>query len=69
MSLIEGIGDEVTNFLIIIVSAIVIYLAWRSTNVRDERSIPRTAVVVIESYRRRLADRAVQHPVTISIRK
>lgn len=63
MSLIEGVGDEVTNFLLIVFSSIVIYLAWRSTNVRDER-IPR-AVLIIESNRRRVA----QHPVTISIRK
>lgn len=67
MSLIEGVGDEVTNFLVIVISSIIIYLAWRSTNVRDER-IPR-AVLIIESNRRRLLDRVAQHPVTISIRK
>lgn len=67
MSIIEGVGDEVTNFLVIVISSIIIYLAWRSTNVRDER-IPR-AVLIIESNRRRLLDRVAQHPVTISIRK
>lgn len=66
MSLIEGIGDEVTNFLVIVLTFIIIYFAWRSTNVRDER-IPRSAVLIIESNRRRLMGRVAQHPVTISI--
>lgn len=78
MSLIEGIGDEVTNFYIIVISAIVLYFAWRSTNVRDERipsrgtiDIYRRRLGAIDIYRRRLLDQGSssgQHPVTISIR-
>jgi len=67
MSLIEGIGDEVTNFFVIIFSSIILYFAWRSTNVRDER-IPRN-LIIIESNRRRLLGRVSQNPITISIRK
>lgn len=67
MSLIEGIGDEVTNFVVIIFSSIILYLAWRSTNVREER-IPRN-LIIIESNRRRLLGRVAQNPITISIRE
>lgn len=67
MSLIEGIGDEVTNFFVIIFSSIILYFAWRSTNVRDER-IPRN-LIIIESNRRRLLGRVAQNPITISIRE
>lgn len=65
MSLIEGIGDEVTNFFVIIFSSIILYFAWRSTNVREER-IPRN-LIIIESNRRRLLGRVAQNPITISI--
>lgn len=65
MSLIEGIGDEVTNVFVIIFSSIILYFAWRSTNVRDER-IPRN-LIIIESNRRRLLGRVAQNPITISI--
>lgn len=54
MSIIEGVGDEVTKFLIFIVSTVIIYLAWRSTNVRDERIISRATVVIIERNRLRI---------------
>lgn len=67
MSLIEGIGDEVTNFFVIIFSSIILYFAWRSTNVREER-IPRN-LIIIESNRRRLLGRVAQNPITISIRE
>ncbi len=65
MSLIEGIGDEVTNFFVIIFSSIILYFAWRSTNVREE-GIPRN-LIIIESNRRRLLGRVPQNPITISI--
>lgn len=63
-----GIGDEVLNFFIITILIAVIYAAWRSTFVREDR-FQRTAVLIIENNRRRLIDRVTQHPVTISIRK
>lgn len=68
MSLLLGIGDEVINFFIVTILIAVIYAAWRSTFVRENRS-QRTAVLIIDSNRRRLIDRVAQHPVTISIRK
>lgn len=67
MSLIEGVGDEVTIFLVIILSTIVIYLAWCSTNVRYE--LPRAAVLIIESNRRRYLERETPQRDTLSIRK
>lgn len=68
MPLLLGIGDEVLNFFIVTILFAVIYVAWRSTNVREDR-FQRTAVLIIENNRRRLIDRVAQHPVTISIRK
>lgn len=52
MSIIEGIGDEVTNFFIILITSVILYLAWASTHVRDER-ISRAALLIIETNRRR----------------
>lgn len=68
MPLLLGIGDEVLNFFIVTILVAVIYAAWRSTFVREDR-FQRTAVLIIENNRRRLIDRVAQHPVTISIRK
>lgn len=68
MPLLLGIGDEVLNFFIVTILIAVIYAAWRSTFVREDR-FQRTAVLIIENNRRRLIDRVAQHPVTISIRK
>ncbi|KAJ6639085.1 Transmembrane and ubiquitin-like domain-containing protein 2 [Pseudolycoriella hygida] len=65
MSLIEGIGDEVSHWFFLIFLSIVLYFAWRSTNVRDER-IPRN-LIIIESNRQRLLGRVAQNPITISI--
>lgn len=69
MSLIEGIGDEVTQFFVALFTFVVLYVAWRSTNVREDSRLQRTAVLIIENNRRRLTNRVAQHPVTISIRK
>lgn len=55
MTLFEDIGQELTNLAFALISAIIIYCAWRSTNVRDER-LPPTAVLIIENNRRRLLD-------------
>lgn len=66
MTLIEGIGDEVTQFFVAIIALIVVYIAWRSTNVREDSRLQRTAYIIIENNR--LANRVTQHPVTISIR-
>ena len=45
MSLIEGVGDEVTAFFAIVVVLSIIFLAWVSTNIRD---IPFFSVIIVE---------------------
>lgn len=47
---------------------IVVYFAWRSTYVREDRPTSQAAVLVIENNLRRL-NRITQQPVTINIRK
>lgn len=57
MTLIEGVGDEVVQFVAALVVAAVGALAWWSTNARPDRY--RTVLV--------MRSRA-HHPVTVSIR-
>lgn len=53
MSLIEGFGDEVTIFLVIVLILLIVCLAWISTNIRD---IPFFSVIIIELTHRRNRD-------------
>lgn len=57
MSLIEGIGDEVIQFVGVLVVVTVAMLAWLSTNARPGRY--RTVVVMRPRQ---------HHPVTVSFR-
>lgn len=57
MPLIEGVGDEVVQFVAVILVVVVAALAWWSTNARPDRY--RTVLV--------MRSRA-QHPITVSIR-
>lgn len=55
MSLIEGVGDEVTNFFIIIVALLVGWLAWCSTSIADQ-SLIRTVLILQHRTRTRIAE-------------
>lgn len=50
MSLIEGVGDEVTVFFVFLTLLCVIAIAWFSTNIRD---IPFVSLIIIELSHRR----------------
>lgn len=54
---------DFTNILIGLVSAVIIYFAWKSTNVREDRIAP-AAVLIIENNRRRRIDTIVREPLS-----
>ncbi|XP_046967044.1 transmembrane and ubiquitin-like domain-containing protein 1 isoform X2 [Vanessa cardui] len=56
MSLIEGVGDEVVQFVVVVLVVVVASLAWWSTNARPDRY---RTVLVMRSR--------PHHPVTVSI--
>ncbi|GAB0095171.1 Ubiquitin-like domain-containing protein [Sergentomyia squamirostris] len=58
MSIIVSLSDLVTAICVIILISIVVVLAWKSTNVREDNLS--AAVLVIENSRRRLIDRINQ---------
>lgn len=47
MTIIEGVGDEVTHFFIFVVVLFIGIIAWRSTNIAD-RHLIRTTVLILE---------------------
>ncbi|XP_029047428.1 transmembrane and ubiquitin-like domain-containing protein 1 [Osmia bicornis bicornis] len=55
MSLIEGVGDEVTNFFIIVVALLIGWLAWCSTSIADQPLI-RTVLILQHRTRTRIAE-------------
>nr|XP_032515839.1 transmembrane and ubiquitin-like domain-containing protein 1 isoform X2 [Danaus plexippus plexippus] len=55
MPLIEGVGDEVVQFAVVVLVVVVAMLAWWSTNARPNR------------YRTVLVMRSRAHPVTVNI--
>lgn len=57
MTLIEGVGDEVVQFVVVVLIILVAAIAWWSTNANPDRY--RTVLV--------MRSRA-HHPVTVSIR-
>lgn len=57
MPLIDGVGDEVVQFAVVVLVVLVAALAWWSTNARPDRY---RTVLVMRSR--------VQHPITVSIR-
>lgn len=56
MSLIEGVGDEVVQFMVVLLVVVIASLAWWSTNARPDRY---RTVLVMRSR--------PHHPVTVSI--
>lgn len=67
MTLIEGVGDEVTDFFIIVVILIVGYLAWCSTRITDHL-LMRTVLILQHETRSRIVSlrRNSQNSTTVS---
>lgn len=59
MTLIEGVGDEVTDFFIVVVVLLVGWLAWYSTSITDQPLI--RTVLVLHRTRTRLAELRANH--------
>lgn len=51
MTLIEGIGDEVTHFFIALIAIIIVSLAWWTTNISDQRHV--RTVLLLDRRRHR----------------
>lgn len=64
MTLIEGVGDEVTDFFIVVVVLLVGWLAWYSTSITDQPLI--RTVLVLHRTRTRLAELRANHQNTSS---
>lgn len=60
MTLIEGVGDEVTDFFIAVVVLLVGWLAWCSTNITDQPLI-RTVLILQHRTRTRIAALQANH--------
>ena len=54
MTLIEGIGDEVTQFFVLVVIVLIGLIAWRSTSIADQPLI-RTVLILERRTRHRVA--------------
>lgn len=54
MTLIEGVGDEVLDFFIVVGVLLVGYIAWCSTNIADQPLI-RTVLILQHRTRSRIA--------------
>lgn len=63
MMIFEDLEFHFINILVALVSIIIIYFAWKSTNVREDR-LPPTAVLIIENNRRRLLENIVRPQVS-----
>ena len=55
MTLIEGVGEEVTDFFIIVGVLLIGWLAWCSTNISDQPLI-RTVLILQHRTRTRIAE-------------
>ncbi|KAJ8935973.1 hypothetical protein NQ314_012540 [Rhamnusium bicolor] len=65
MTLIEGIGDEVTNFFIALFVVIIVTLAWWTTNISEQRHV--RTVLLLERRRHRAHRRLTNHTETVTI--
>lgn len=63
MTLIEGVGDEVTDFFIAVVVLLVGWLAWCSTSITDQPLI-RTVLILQHRTRTRIAELRANHQNT-----
>lgn len=67
MSLIEGVGDEVTDFFIVMSVLLVGWLAWCSTSIADQPLI-RTVLILRDRTPMRIATLRANHQNTSSDR-
>lgn len=51
MTLIEGVGDEVTDFFIVVIVLVVGWLAWYSTSITEDHPLIRTVLLVHRTRR------------------
>ncbi|XP_018571587.1 transmembrane and ubiquitin-like domain-containing protein 1 isoform X2 [Anoplophora glabripennis] len=65
MTLIEGIGDEVTHFFIALLAVIIVTLAWWTTNISEQRHV--RTVLLLERRRHRAHRRLTNHTETVTI--
>ncbi|XP_015113212.1 transmembrane and ubiquitin-like domain-containing protein 1 [Diachasma alloeum] len=65
MTLIEGVGDEVTDFFIVVAVMVVGWLAWCSTNI-SEQPLIRTVLILQHRTRTRIAELRANHSTVIS---
>ncbi|XP_063990013.1 transmembrane and ubiquitin-like domain-containing protein 1 [Diachasmimorpha longicaudata] len=65
MTLIEGVGDEVTDFFIVVVVMVVGWLAWCSTNI-SEQPLIRTVLILQHRTRTRIAELRANHSTVIT---
>ena len=65
MTLIEGVGDEVTDFFIIVCVLLIGWLAWCSTNISDQPLI-RTVLILQHRTRTRIAELSATNGVNSS---
>jgi hypothetical protein len=66
MTLIEGVGDEVLNFFIVVGVLMIGWIAWCSTNIADQPLI-RTVLILQHRTRTRIAAlRANQHAMALA---
>nr|UOA02783.1 transmembrane and ubiquitin-like domain-containing protein 1 [Monochamus saltuarius] len=65
MTLIEGIGDEVTHFFIALFAVIIVTLAWWTTNISEQRHV--RTVLLLERRRHRAHRRLTNHTETVTI--
>lgn len=65
MTLIEGVGDEVTDFFIVVGVLAVGWIAWCSTNIADQPLI-RTVLILQHRTRTRIADFRVNSQTVVT---
>ncbi|VEN61482.1 unnamed protein product, partial [Callosobruchus maculatus] len=65
MTLIEGIGDEVTHFFIAVFAIAVVMVAWWTTNISEQRHI--RTVLLLERRRHRFHRRLTNHTESATI--
>nr|CAI5822235.1 unnamed protein product [Callosobruchus analis] len=65
MTLIEGIGDEVTHFFIAVFAIAVVTVAWWTTNISEQRHV--RTVLLLERRRHRFHRRLTNHTESATI--
>lgn len=65
MTLIEGIGDEVTHFFVVLFAILIITFAWWTTNISEQRHV--RTVLLLERRRHRAHRRLTNHTEAVTI--